>query len=210
MGLLMLLAFGATGQAQSTAPTEYEVKAGCLYQFAKLIEWPEGTFENEKSPISIGILGRDPFGNALVRVTKGHDIDGREICIRRSSGHLSSQLLFVSATESRNSSLVLESTRGKPVVTISELEGFAEQGGMIEFYIEDNRVRFAINIDAVARSGITISPELLKLAKIVTEDDSEDDPEVQSEEQSTELPDKKSPEHPEDQSEDQSEGLSEK
>ena len=169
--MLMVLAGTMIGNTQSTPPTEYEIKAGLLFNFAKFIEWPEDAFKDDKSPFSIGILGQDPFGTALVQVTKAQEINGREVCIRRTSGHLSCQMLFVSATENKNSSLVLESTYGKPVVTISELKGFAEQGGMIEFYLEDNMVRFAINVDAAERAGLVISPELLKLARIVTEHD---------------------------------------
>ncbi|MFH1373320.1 MAG: YfiR family protein [bacterium] len=155
---------------QTAGPTEYEIKAACLYNFAKLIDWPEDAFGSDDEPFCIGILGRDPFGQALERAVKDKTMKGRQIALRRSSGHLSCQLLFVCATESDNIERVLESTRGLPIVTVSELEGFADQGGTIEFYIEDNSVRFAINIDVANDARLEIDPQLLGLARVVTVD----------------------------------------
>ncbi len=169
--ICLLLSLGVTARAQSPGPTEYEIKAACLYNFAKLIDWPEEAFDSTKMPFSIGILGEDPFGANLERVIRGKTIGGREISIRRSSGHTSCQLLFISASESENIARVLETIKGLSVVTVSELDGFAEQGGAIEFVIEENTVQFAINVDAADRAGVKMHPELLRLSTVVTDDE---------------------------------------
>jgi len=164
-GILLLTASGVW--AEPPGPTEYEIKAACLYNFAKLIEWPDKAFASDKQPFSIGILGRDPFGTALERVIKGQTVRDREIAIRRKSGYTSCQLLFISSSEKENISRVLEFTEGRPIVTVSELEGFTELGGAIEFFIEENSVRFAINTDTIDRVGVELDPELVRVATLV-------------------------------------------
>jgi len=168
--VLILLSFATDLPAQSAAPTEHEIKAGCLVNFAKLIVWPERAFADSTVPFSIGILGKDPFGDALERVFKDQMVHGREIAIRRSSGHLSCQLLFVSSTESENVSRVLQGIRGLPIVTVSEIEGFAELGGVIEFYIRENTVQFVINVGAADRVGVKIDSGLVSLASVIAGD----------------------------------------
>jgi len=155
--------------AQSSAPTEYEIKAAYLYNFAKHVDWPDDTFKDIDLPFFIGILGEDPFGAALERVIKGKTIEGREIAIRRLSGHASCQLLFISS-ESANVSKVLETIEGLHIVTVSDLDGFAEKGGVIELFIEENTVRFTINMDAAIRAGVTMDSVLLRLSTVVEED----------------------------------------
>ena len=179
-GICILLSLNNCIWAQSSSPTEYEIKAACLYNFAKLIDWPDEAFEDINEPFSIGILGKDPFGVALERVIKDKTIGGRKISIRRSSGHTSCQLLFISSTESENTSRVLETAEGSYIVTVSELDGFTELGGTIEFLIEENTVRFAINVDAADRAGVKMDPELLRLSTVVEEDSTHREPEPPS------------------------------
>jgi len=170
VGIFILLSPNTCTWAQSTGPSEYEIKAACLYNFAKFIDWPEEAFEDDDQPFSIGILGKDPCGAALQRVVKDKTIGDRKIVIRRTSGYTSCQLLFISSSESENISRVLEFTEGLHIVTVSELEGFAELGGTIEFFIEENTVRFAINVDGASRAGVKMDPELLRLSTVVEDD----------------------------------------
>ena len=168
-------------RAESKPPTEYEIKAACLYNFAKLIDWPDKAFADSTAPFSIGVLGRDPFGVALERAVEERNIDGREVAIRRSSGHSSCQMLYISASEKKNLQRVLEHLQGSHVVTVSDLEGFVEQGGMIGFYIEDNSIRFAVNVDAADRAGVEVDQRLLKLATVVRDSPPEEDTELAEE-----------------------------
>jgi len=179
--LCLLHPLGNTIRADSSAPTEFEIKAALLYNFAKLIEWPEQAFRDSEEPLSIGILGNDPFGDALERVVKDKTIGDRKISIRRTSGHTSCQLLFISQSESDNTSRVLETVDGLPVVTVSELEGFTELGGTIEFFIEDNTVRFAINVEAADRAGVKMAPELLRVATVTEDEADEEDSQERAE-----------------------------
>lgn len=56
-------------------------------------------------------------------------------------------------------------------LTISDIEGFAERGGVIGFIALENKIHFAINVDAAERMGLKISSQLLRLAKIVKDEE---------------------------------------
>jgi hypothetical protein len=75
--------------------------------------------------------------------------------------------VFVGSSENRSYAGVLERVRGRGVLLVGETDGFAAGGGMIEFLLEDNHVRFAINPDAIRRAGLNCSSSLLALAKII-------------------------------------------
>jgi len=168
--ICFLISLNTCVLAQSAPPSEYEIKAACLYNFAKLIEWPENAFENDDIPFFIGVLGEDPFGGALERVIQDRTIGERKIAIRRSSGHASCQLLFISSSESENISSVLKTIEGRHVVTVGEFDDFVDQGGVIELFIEDNKVRFSVNVDAAKRAGVTMDSDLLRLSTVVEKD----------------------------------------
>ena len=146
---------------------EYQVKAVFLYNFARFVEWPA---DPPTVPIVIGILGEDPFGNALEETVRGKTINGHELAVK----HLKSgqeargcQIVFVASSERRRLRPLLASLGGAGVLTVGETEGFAESGGIISFTLEDDRVRFEINVDAAQRAGLKISSKLLSLAKVV-------------------------------------------
>ncbi|HWE53655.1 MAG TPA: YfiR family protein [Bryobacteraceae bacterium] len=146
---------------------EYQVKAAFLLNFTKFIEWPPASFGNAGAPLSICILGEDPFGATLDRIAGGEVVNGRSITIERVL-HLpvpaSCRVLFISrrAKEPR-SPLDL----GPGVLTVGEGEAFLREGGMIAFVIENRRVRFEINRMIAENAGFRISSKLLNIAKAV-------------------------------------------
>jgi len=161
-------------QAEPTTPREYMIKAGFLYNFAKFVDWPEEVFENSSTPLIIGILGEDPFGNDLDQIIKKKTVKERSILIKRlkTLDELKvCHILFISASEKSHLSKVISKTKDWHVLTVSEMEGFAELGGIINFTKEGNKIRFEINLDAAEQSGLKISSRLLKLAKIIREKD---------------------------------------
>jgi YfiR/HmsC-like len=167
--LLVLLFFGVPVLAQE-APSEYQVKAAYLYNFLKFVEWPEDSFADPLAPIVIGVVGEDPFGNALPQVVIGKTIQGRDLVIRKyHSGEdlRGAHILFISVSEKKRLPQVLSGLRGSSVLTVADMDGFLEAGGMIQLLSEDNRVRFAINLDAADRARLKISSKLLSLAKRV-------------------------------------------
>ncbi len=159
-------------RAGTPNPPEYRVKAACLYHFAQFVEWPPGAFKDGLSPIDLCILGIDPFGETLASISDKM-VRGRRLCIKRMK-HVDqvsgAHILFISVSESQNLSRTLKAVRNLAVLTVGEMDGFAQRGGMINFITLEKRVQFEINPDAVQRSGLKISSQLLKVAKIVTAD----------------------------------------
>jgi len=151
----------------------YEVKAAFLFNFAKFIDWPTGSFATPQSPFAICVLGQDPFGNILDDSLRGKMIGARPLAVRRIKDKAEArtcQVVFVSSTESAHLAEILGSLGGANSLIVGETNGFAASGGTIEFTLEENHVRFNINIDAADRSGLKFSSKLLALAKIVHDD----------------------------------------
>lgn len=149
---------------------EYQVKAAFLYNFAKFVEWSPETFSQSDAAFVIGVLGDDPFGAALDQTIHGKSINGRQFIIKRLKWgqHLRDcQLLFICSSERNRLAQILESIKGASVLTVSELNNFCQQGGMISFILEENKVRFVINTDVAEQARLRISSKLLVLAKAV-------------------------------------------
>jgi YfiR/HmsC-like len=161
---------GPLAWSQSSTTIGYEVKAAFLFNFAKFIDWPSGSFVTPQSPFTLCVLGQDPFGNILDDSLRGKMIGARPLAVRRIKDKAearSCQIVFVSSTESAHLPEILGSLSGANLLIVGESNGFAASGGTIEFTLEDNHVRFNINIDAADRSGLKFSSKLLALAKIV-------------------------------------------
>jgi hypothetical protein len=149
---------------------EYQVKAAFLLNFAQFVEWPEAAFSGSDPPLRIGILGNDPFGPALEQILNGESIGNHKLTIRRAKqieDLTNCQVVFVCSSEQNHLQEILARLDSHPVVTVSEVAGFAKQGGTINFYREQNKVRFEINTVSALKSGLKISSQLLRLGKIV-------------------------------------------
>ncbi len=149
---------------------EYELKAAFVYNFVQYCKWPANAFDNPSSPLVIGILGDDPFGGALEKALRGKDAGGRKITVKRSHNVDSlkgCQALFVSKSEGGQAAQIIAAMQGTPVLTVGDMEQFARQGGIINFTIEGDKVRFEINRGAAGRAGLKLSSDLLKFAIIV-------------------------------------------
>ena len=149
---------------------EYQVKAIFLYNFVRFITWPDAAFPDAHTPITIGILGDDPFGPLLEEAVQGEVIDGRSLTIKRSTRVeevIDSHMLFVGKSEKGRVGQILAAVQGKSILTVGETEAFARQGGIINFITVDNKVRYEINLEAAKRAHLDISSKLLSLAKIV-------------------------------------------
>ena len=172
--LSLSVAVGANAQASaSAASSEYLIKAGFIYNFAQLVQWPSAAFSQADSPIVIGILGTDPFGTSIDRVVENKKLDGRSLVVKRLrwSKDLKDltecNILFVSTSEKEHISDVINIVKLLPIRTIGETPGFAARGGMINLTLEDNKIRFEVNMGAAKQANLNISSRLLALAKIV-------------------------------------------
>ena len=149
-------------------PLEYQVKAAFLLNFTKFVEWPATAFENSDSPISICILGDDPFGSTLDKIVEGETVEGRKVTIqriKRAPPPKSCPVVFVSKP-GKDIAAVL-SGLGPGVLTVGEGDTFLHASGMIAFVIENRRVRFDINQTSAENAGLKLSSKLLTVARTV-------------------------------------------
>jgi hypothetical protein len=169
----LLIFFMCVGElsAQPSASPEYQIKAVFLYNFTQFIDWPPSAFADAQSPFIIGVLGQDPFGKYLDETVSNEKVNGHPIIIKRYQhvGEVSGcQIVFVSQSFNDDLEEVINNFKGKDILTVSDLTGFAKKGGMIRFMNESNRIKIRINLDAVKASNLVVSSKLLRLAEIVT------------------------------------------
>jgi len=169
MALLVSGVIDGTTKSFADSLQEYQIKAAFLYNFAKFIEWPAAAFKDAQSPLTLCILGKDPFGDALDSL-RDKTIEGRKLVIRRVSKIEEADkchILFVSASEKDTLSHILKATRSWNILTVGDTKGFAESGVMINLITTDDKVGFEINVDAAKHASLGISSKLLKLGKII-------------------------------------------
>lgn len=153
--------------ARDAAPSEYQIKAAFLFNFAKFVVWPPEAFATTNSPLVIGVLGQNVFGDSLERTINNKTINSRPLQCKQFysvTEATNCQILFISASEKGRFPKIMDALRGSNVLTVSETDQFIEAGGMINFMIEANKIRFQINDEAAKKSGLTISSKLLSLA----------------------------------------------
>jgi hypothetical protein len=188
---LALLTMSGAGQfrAESTSSREYRIKAAFLYNFIKFVEWPKEKTADSNEPIIIGIIGKDPFGNAFEPI-KDKPVKGKKLIIKRFKGFEEPKksgekdepnlhpkiealrkcyLLFICSSEKKNLGKIINSVKDHSVLTVGDMEGFLESGGIINFVMEGKKVRFEINVTAAKRAKLKIRSQLLRLAKRVIE-----------------------------------------
>jgi hypothetical protein len=156
--------------AQAKTASEYEIKAAFLYNFAKFVEWPSSTFTDSKQPFNICVLGADPFGHSLDDAVLGKTVANHPVAIARArqvQEMPDCRILFITGSQRSPLPQLLGKLHGKNVLVVGETEDFASSGGMVQFVLEGNHVRFAINPDAAERAGLKISSKLLALAVVV-------------------------------------------
>jgi len=173
ISILLLLASNAPhAGAEDDMTGEYLVKAAFLYNFAKFVEWPNEAFPDARSPISLCILGDDPFGAALETI-RGKAVRGRKLVIKKYTQIENIQtchILFISSSERDRLNQVLDLLKTSNVLTVGDIEKFANKGGVVNLIKIGNKIKFEINVAKAREAGLKISSKLLKLAKIVGDD----------------------------------------
>lgn len=172
LALLALLSSVAQVAVSSdlSASREYQLKAAFVYNFTKFIEWPPQSFPGASDSIVVGVLGDSPFGAQLAQVVKDRRVNGRGIVVKRvdtAAEARSVHLLFVGAMQDGHFDEIEPGLAGSAVVTIGESSSFAGRGRTINFVLEDDKLRFEINMDSAEHAGLRISAQLQKLAKAI-------------------------------------------
>jgi hypothetical protein len=163
--LLCLRLLAGDASAADPVPSEYQVKAAFLYNFAKFVDWPAPSFPDANSPIVIGVVGENPFGNALEQLAQGRRINGRAILVKpihSAAAAKGTHLLFFTAAEEGRFNGMRDNLGA--VLTVGESDSFSRKGGMINFVFEGEKIRFEINAGQAEAMGLKISAQLQKLA----------------------------------------------
>lgn len=163
--ILSLVLLASLVYAQRGKPTQFDIEAVYLYQFGRFIQWPTQAAATEAFPICV--LGRDPFGKTLDSTISGEKIGNMPLRADRIEDlddvkHC--RILYIGPSEDSRLDTILSKVGSSSVLTVSDLPDFESHGGMIQFIVEDSRVRFEINVTVARKSGLNISSQLLKVA----------------------------------------------
>ncbi|HET7898535.1 MAG TPA: YfiR family protein [Flavisolibacter sp.] len=166
--MLLVLLWHAVLFSPAQAPTAAnQIKAVFLYNFTQFVNWPPSSLGNSNTPFVIGVLGTDPFGSYLENVVEGERVEGHPIVVQRFADAKEvryCQILFINKS---NAAEIAKNLNNDGMLTVSDAENFATGGGMIRFYLENNKIRFQINTRAARAANLTISSKLLRLASVL-------------------------------------------
>jgi hypothetical protein len=166
-----ILALPLPGQNSKQAAkfNEYQVKAAYLKNFVQFVDWPADSAGAPNEPYPICVLGADPFGAALDGALSGESVNHHPLIPRRLANAkqaTSCRVLYISSDEAEVRR-GLSAVENASILTVSDYPEFLDRGGMIQFVIDNNHVRFEINLIAARKVGLTLSSELLKIARSV-------------------------------------------
>jgi uncharacterized protein DUF4154 len=156
----------------AAAAPEHQVMAEFIERFTRFVDWPPNSLPGGRTFV-IGIVGDSPILSFLQQIVDGRVIKGRRAVVRviDTSNGLRAvdtcQVVFISASERKNLSSILSHTDGRPILTVADSVGFGAAGVLINFYREDDFLRFEINADAATDSGLKVRAKLLRLARVI-------------------------------------------
>jgi hypothetical protein len=163
--VLCAIFFVLAAEAQSSRPTEFQVKAAYLYNFGKFVRWPESVAAAPE--FTICVLGVDPFDGALDQITDGQKIGGVPVIVKRIASAPAingCRVLFINGADAGSMKIAVATAQKLSVLTVSDSPEFLQRGGMIQFVFAGDKVRFQVNLDTARASGLQLSAELLKVA----------------------------------------------
>jgi hypothetical protein len=157
--------------AQTAKADAYQVKAAYLYNFGKFVKWPAVAPANQTGSFTICVLDEDPLGAVLESTLAGETVGGKPVAVKRLAKAQDAQgvchILFINAAQARDLRQILASIDQAAVLTVSDMPDFSKRGGMIQFVLADNRIRFEINLEGAEKSHLVFPAELLKVATAV-------------------------------------------
>jgi YfiR/HmsC-like len=168
--LFSALAPGTPVLRAQERPTEYQVKAVYLFNFSRFVGWPPQAPSTPPDSFPICVLGKDPFGPALDAALAGENISGKSVVARRVAqpqDAAACRVVYISTSEEGRLKDVLAALDKTGVLTVSDIPRFSQRGGMIQFVLQGDRVRFEVNLTSATEAGLTLSSDLLKVAAAV-------------------------------------------
>ncbi|MCU1286407.1 MAG: hypothetical protein JWO13_2757 [Acidobacteriales bacterium] len=166
--VLLVPALATTSSAQARA-TEYQVKAAYLYNFGKFVSWPPAQ-TNDGDSFGVCVLGKDPFGSSLDATIANATVANKKIVAKRITSAdeaVGCRIVFIGNSEAARLEKLLPSLNKMGALTVSDIPRFINRGGMIQFVLNENRIRFEVNLTPAETAGLTLSSELLKVAASV-------------------------------------------
>ena len=161
--LMMTAQVAREAPAQAPGPSLVDMQAVYLFDFAKFVRWPEA----DHGALTICVAGPKVYTDTLTRLVKGEQINSRPLAVRAvqtPEDEADCAIVFIENAAKDHTDGLLAATAGKPVLTVSDIPGFLDHGGMIQFLVIDKRVRFSVDLRPAVHSGIGLSSELLKVA----------------------------------------------
>lgn len=173
LGLLGVVWWSVCGDVFAAAPPEYKVKAQLLVSFATCATWPDRAIDDTNSPVIVGIVGKDPFEGFLEAAIENNSRArraGRPLVIRRVNAETEMKechILFFASTERRRWRDVRQRLKSASILTVGEMDDFLEQGGVINFMLKGQLVRFDISVDSAKAARLRLDAKLLSVADTV-------------------------------------------
>lgn len=171
--LFFVLPTISTALGENKNNSEYRVKLAFLYNFAQFVQWPVDAFPAPGAPLTICVVGENPFDGDIEQSLRGRAIGGHPLKLMKLSPQgdpRSCQMIFVRATEMKSAARIFALSRGSSTLTVGEATDFAARGGIINLVKGENRLKFEINVEAAGQTRLKISSKLLSLAKIISKD----------------------------------------
>ena len=168
--VLLLSACMLNSRATPPASTEYEVKAAYLLNFGRFVRWPGARAVASGQTFPVCVMGEDPFGAILDATVRDEKIENLAVIASRVSTPQEAsgcKILFLSRSEQGQARKTMAALKNAGVLTVSDMPDFLERGGIIQFVIRGNKVRFEVNLDNAQEAGLTLSSDLLKVADAV-------------------------------------------
>jgi hypothetical protein len=157
----------AAAAGAQIAASEERVQAAYLHKFLNYADWPPNSFPQPDTPYVIGVAGDDPVAEELARIAAGRSVNNRGVIVKRLlPGDTVNDLhmLYVGGSERARVGQWLRQAKGRPILTITSLEGALDLGSIINFRTVDNRVRFEVSADMAEQSGLRLNSRLFSVA----------------------------------------------
>lgn len=170
LSLILLVSEARQSTHAQAAADEYRIKSAFIFHFAQFVDWPGGALDAKDPSLILCIYDDEPRLTEVQSTVEGKMIGSRALHVRLLSPAQELQgcnILFLSCDQAQRQAAILKRLRGQPVLTVGESANFLSQGGMIRFHLEENKIRFDINLRASDLSHLKISSQLLLLASVV-------------------------------------------
>jgi len=174
VAVLVAVSAGALqARGRSDGFAEPDVKAACIFNAAKFVRWSESAFPSTTAPLLVAVVGDGPLATSLAALD-GKTVGGRPVTVTKAAEPPADARLVVFLEMPTNERLA--AVHGRHAISCSDAAGFAERGGILEVGVVHRRLSMTVNLGAARRAGLTISAQLLKLARRVSDDGGEGAP----------------------------------